>query len=56
MLAVVCASCAGIVLSAAAYQAPDPQAPRLFRSQSELVLLPVTARDVQGHVVRDILA
>ena len=53
MLAAACASCAGIVLSAAAFQEPA-QAPR-FRSHSELVLLPVTARDVQGHVVRDLV-
>ena len=55
MLAVVCASCACIALSAGEFQS-TPQSARLFRSHTELVLLPVTARDVQGHVVRDLVA
>jgi Ca-activated chloride channel family protein len=32
------------------------QAPQPFRSRAELVLLPVTARDVDGRVVRDLVA
>jgi Ca-activated chloride channel family protein len=55
MLAVVCASCAGIVLSAGSLQTPSQTPPPAFRSRSELVLLPVTARDVQGRVVRDLV-
>jgi len=44
-----------IALGAAALQTPL-QSPQAFRSRAELVLLPVTARDTQGRVVRDLVA
>jgi Ca-activated chloride channel family protein len=40
-----------ICVSVSARQQPQP-----FRSQAELVLLPVTARDAEGRVVRDLVA
>jgi Ca-activated chloride channel family protein len=51
VLSVACWTCLGIAPFASTLQDQKP-----FRSQAELVLLPVSARDVSGRVVRDLIA